>query len=97
MPLAFTEESVAMLSSVLRSKRAAQVNIEIDEQPCTGINSEDIDLRAASELFSSLLHKLTLSISKSLGLLLCQSAWVCGRRIRGRQELETRALLTRNQ
>ena len=29
MPLAFTEEGVAMLSSVLRSKRAAQVNIEI--------------------------------------------------------------------
>ena len=29
MPLAFTEEGVAMLSSVLRSKRAVQVNIEI--------------------------------------------------------------------
>jgi hypothetical protein len=29
VPLAFTEEGVAMLSSVLRSKRAVQVNIEI--------------------------------------------------------------------
>jgi hypothetical protein len=28
-PYAFTEQSVAMLSSVLRSKRAVQVNIEI--------------------------------------------------------------------
>ena len=28
-PLAFTEQGVAMLSSVLRSKRAAQVNVEI--------------------------------------------------------------------
>ena len=29
LPLAFTEQGVAMLSGVLRSKRAAQVNIEI--------------------------------------------------------------------
>ncbi len=29
LPYAFTEQGVAMLSSVLRSKRAAQVNIEI--------------------------------------------------------------------
>ncbi len=29
MPLAFTEQGVAMLSSVLRSKRAIQVNIQI--------------------------------------------------------------------
>jgi DNA-binding PadR family transcriptional regulator len=28
-PYAFTEQGVAMLSSVLRSKRAVQVNIEI--------------------------------------------------------------------
>ena len=28
-PMAFTEQGVAMLSSVLRSKRAVQVNIEI--------------------------------------------------------------------
>ena len=28
-PYAFTEQGVAMLSSVLRSKRAAQVNVEI--------------------------------------------------------------------
>lgn len=29
LPLAFTEQGVAMLSSVLRSQRAVQVNIEI--------------------------------------------------------------------
>ncbi|MBL7224863.1 MAG: hypothetical protein ISS59_01900 [Desulfobacteraceae bacterium] len=29
LPHAFTEQGVAMLSSVLRSKRAVQVNIEI--------------------------------------------------------------------
>ena len=29
MPMAFTEQGVAMLSSVLRSKRAVQVNIAI--------------------------------------------------------------------
>jgi len=29
LPLAFTEQGVAMLSSVLRSQRAARVNIEI--------------------------------------------------------------------
>lgn len=29
MPYAFTEQGVAMLSSVLKSKRAAQVNVEI--------------------------------------------------------------------
>ena len=29
LPLVFTEQGVAMLSSVLRSKRAVQVNIEI--------------------------------------------------------------------
>jgi hypothetical protein len=29
MPMAFTEQGVAMLSSVLRSRRAVEVNIEI--------------------------------------------------------------------
>jgi len=29
LPYAFTEQGVAMLSSILRSKRAVQVNIEI--------------------------------------------------------------------
>jgi hypothetical protein len=29
LPLAFTEQGVAMLSSVLRSKRAVQMNVEI--------------------------------------------------------------------
>src|ERR1700719_4263496 len=29
LPLAFTEQGVAMLSSILRSKRAAQVNVAI--------------------------------------------------------------------
>jgi hypothetical protein len=32
-PLVFTEQGVAMLSSVLRSERAVQVNIEIPEGP----------------------------------------------------------------
>ena len=29
MPMAFTEQGVAMLSSILRSKRAIQVNVQI--------------------------------------------------------------------
>lgn len=33
-PMAFTEQGVAMLSSVLRSKRAAKVNIEINAGLC---------------------------------------------------------------
>jgi hypothetical protein len=31
MPYAFTEQGVAMLSSVIRSKKSVEVNIEIDE------------------------------------------------------------------
>ena len=34
LPYAFTEQGVAMLSSVLKSKRAVQVNIAIDESLC---------------------------------------------------------------
>ena len=34
LPLAFTEQGVAMLSSVLRSRRAVQVNIEIMRASC---------------------------------------------------------------
>lgn len=33
LPYAFTEQGVAMLSSVLRSKRAVQVNVEIMRTP----------------------------------------------------------------
>ncbi|SPD75413.1 hypothetical protein PITCH_A580016 [uncultured Desulfobacterium sp.] len=47
-------------------------NISFDEQPCTEINSEDIDFLAASELFASVSRKLTPSISKTLGLIVSQ-------------------------
>jgi hypothetical protein len=38
-PWAFMEQGVAMLSSVLRSKRAVQVNFEIDDRPCGDIEN----------------------------------------------------------
>jgi predicted HTH transcriptional regulator len=43
-------------------------NTTFDEQPCPEINSEDIDFRAASELFSELSLSLTASKRRSLGL-----------------------------
>ncbi|MFO8009278.1 MAG: helix-turn-helix domain-containing protein [Dehalococcoidia bacterium] len=45
------------------------VNTLYDEQPCTEVNSEDIDFRAASEFFSQVSRKLGTSKRKSLGLL----------------------------
>jgi len=44
-------------------------NIFFDEQPCTEMNSEDIDFRAASEFFSEVSRSLTPPKRKSLGLL----------------------------
>jgi len=44
-------------------------NVFFDEQPCTEINSEDIDFRAASEFFTEISRQLTLPRRKSLGLL----------------------------
>ena len=43
-------------------------NISFDEQPCTEMNSEDIDFRAASEFFAYVSRKFTPSISKTLCL-----------------------------
>ncbi len=45
------------------------VNAFFDEQPCTEVNSEAIDFRAASELFSRVSRTLTPSARRSLGLL----------------------------
>jgi len=57
-----------MIEAIRRLSR----NISFDEQPCTEINSEDIDFRAASEFFASVSRKLTPSISKTLGLIISQ-------------------------
>lgn len=43
-------------------------NTFFDEQPCTEINSEEIDFRAASEFFSAVSRQLTSPRRKSLGL-----------------------------
>ena len=51
LPYAFTEQGVAMLSSVLRSKRAAQVNIEIMRA--------FVRLRRMLSVHKDLEHKLT--------------------------------------
>ena len=57
-----------MIEAICRLSR----NISFDEQPCTEINSEDIDFRAASEFFTSVSRQLTPSISKTLGLIVSQ-------------------------
>jgi ATP-dependent DNA helicase RecG len=54
-----------MIAEIRRLAR----NILFDEQPCSEISSEDIDFRAASELFSSVSHQLSPPRRKSLGLL----------------------------
>ena len=41
LPYAFTEQGVAMLSSVLRSERAVQVNIEIMDPATSRLSSTD--------------------------------------------------------
>jgi len=45
------------------------VNTFFDEQPCTEVNSEAIDFRAASEFFSKASRTITPSARRSLGLL----------------------------
>ena len=45
-------------------------NTFFDEQPCTEINSEGIDFRAASEFFAAVSRPLTLPKQKSLGLVI---------------------------
>jgi predicted HTH transcriptional regulator len=57
-----------MIEAIRRLSR----NISFDKQPCTEINSEDIDFRAASEFFASVSRKLTPAISKTLGLIVSQ-------------------------
>ena len=57
-----------MIETIRRLSR----NISFDEQPCTEINSEGIDFRAASEFFASVSRQLTPSISKTLGLIISQ-------------------------
>ena len=59
-----------MIEAIRRLSR----NISFDEQPCTEINSEDIDFRAASEFFASASRQLTPAISKTLGLIISQGA-----------------------
>lgn len=48
--------------------RRLAMNVFFDEQPCTEVNSEAIDFRAASELFARVSRKLTPSTARSLGL-----------------------------
>lgn len=59
-----------MIEAIRRLSR----NISFDKQPCTEINSEDIDFRAASEFFASVSRKLTPAISKTLGLITTKEA-----------------------
>jgi len=44
-------------------------NVSFDEQPCSEMSSEDIDFRAASELFAAVSRPLTPAKQRSLGLL----------------------------
>jgi len=53
-----------MIEAIRRLSR----NISFDEQPCTEINPEDIDFRAASEFFETVSRNLTPAIRKTLGL-----------------------------
>ena len=57
-----------MIEAIRRLAR----NISFDEQPCSEINSEDVDFRAASVFFEAVSRKLTLSIRKTLGLVVNQ-------------------------
>lgn len=57
---------------MIEALRRLARNISFDEQPCTEINSEDIDFRAASEFFETVSRKLTPSIRKTLGLVVSQ-------------------------
>jgi len=49
--------------------RRLAANVFFDEQPCTEVNSEDIDFRAASDLFSRVNRPFTPASRRSLGLL----------------------------
>ncbi len=49
-------------------------NTFFDEQPCADASSEDIDFRAASELFAAVSRPLTPAKQRSLGLVVAQGA-----------------------
>jgi ATP-dependent DNA helicase RecG len=53
---------------IIAELRRLSQNTFFDEQPCTEMNSEDIDFRAASEFFSEVSRQLILPRLKSLGL-----------------------------
>ena len=62
------QAGLEMIESIRRLAR----NISFDEQPCTEINSEDIDFRAASEFFESVSRPLTRAAFNTLGLTIRQ-------------------------
>lgn len=49
-------------------------NTFFDEQPCAGASSEDVDFRAASELFATVSRPLTSAKQRSLGLVVARGA-----------------------
>ncbi len=53
---------------IIAAIRGLAMNIFFDERPCTEVDSEDIDFRAASELFSRVSRPLVPSSHRSLGL-----------------------------
>ncbi len=59
-----------LLAELLRLGR----NTFFDEQPCSETSSDDIDVRAASELFAVVSKRLTLPKQRSLGLLVGQGS-----------------------
>lgn len=54
--------------------RRLACNTFFDEQPCSHVNSEDIDFRAASEFFAQSSHSLTPPRRRSLGLVSVQGS-----------------------
>lgn len=59
---------------LLAELRRLARNTFFDEQPCSETSSEDIDFRAASELFAEVSRPLTAPKRRSLGLLVSQGA-----------------------
>jgi ATP-dependent DNA helicase RecG len=54
---------------LIASIQRLAINTFFDEQPCTEVNSEAIDFRAASEYFAQVSRNITPSARRSLGLL----------------------------
>lgn len=59
---------------IIAEIRRLACNTFFDEQPCPSINSEDIDFRAASELFAQVSRPLTAPKRRSLGLVTAQGS-----------------------